>query len=98
MARRMMLFSVVCMGLTWGVIYNAFRQKGEFYPSVVYLTKSRPSMAVTKIHETFYCTRYTQVLYAQAFVFVWLVAQIMKKLFFGSLRSAEAEVKGNAIT
>ena len=48
MARRMVLFSVFCMGLTWGVIYNAFRQKGEFYPSVVYLTKSRPSMAVNK--------------------------------------------------
>ena len=44
----MLLVSVVCMGLTWGVIYNAFRQKGEFYPSVVYLTKSRPSMAVSK--------------------------------------------------
>lgn len=46
MARRALLLSVVCMVLTWGVIYNAFRQKGEFYPSVVYLTKSRPSMAV----------------------------------------------------
>ena len=53
MARRMLLVSVVCMVLTWGVIYNAFRQKGEFYPSVVYLTKSRPSMAVNRpIHDT----------------------------------------------
>jgi len=46
MARRVLLVSIACMGLTCGVIYNAFRLKGEFYPSVVYLVKSRPSMAV----------------------------------------------------
>ena len=46
MARRLLFVSIACMGLTCGVIYNAFRLKGEFYPSVVYLVKSRPSMAV----------------------------------------------------
>lgn len=30
------------------VIANAFRQKKQFYPSVVYICKSNPSMAVSK--------------------------------------------------
>lgn len=29
------------------VIANAFRQKKQFYPSVVYICKSNPSMAVS---------------------------------------------------
>jgi len=32
--------------LTFGVIMNAFYHKKQFYPSVVYLTKSNSSMAV----------------------------------------------------
>jgi len=30
------------------VVANAFRQKKQFYPSVVYICKSNPSMAVSK--------------------------------------------------
>lgn len=30
------------------VIANAFRQKKQFYPSVVYICKSNPSMAVSR--------------------------------------------------
>ncbi len=32
--------------LTTAVIGNAYYQKKQFYPSVVYITKSNPSMAV----------------------------------------------------
>lgn len=32
--------------LTFVVIGNAYYQKQQFYPSVVYITKSNPSMAV----------------------------------------------------
>ena len=33
--------------LTTAVIGNAYYQKKQFYPSVVYITKSNPSMAVS---------------------------------------------------
>lgn len=51
--------------LTAAVLGNAFYQKKQFYPSVVYLTKSNPSMAV---------------LYVQAFVFVLLAGKLMRKV------------------
>ena len=35
--------------LTLGVVVNAFYHKKQFYPSVVYLTKSNSSMAVTSL-------------------------------------------------
>jgi len=62
--------------LTVGVLANAYYQKKQFYPSVVYLTKSSPSMAV---------------LYLQAFVVVIIVGKFMRKIFFGNLRAAEME-------
>ena len=62
--------------LTTGVILNAYVQKKQFYPSVVYLSKSNPSMAV---------------FYLQAFVFVVLMGKLFRKIFFGSLRAAEME-------
>ena len=34
------------MLLTGVVVGNAFHQKKQFYPAVVYITKSNPSMAV----------------------------------------------------
>ncbi|XP_022330596.2 E3 ubiquitin-protein ligase synoviolin-like [Crassostrea virginica] len=66
-------FSVVLSG---AVIGNAYYQKKQFYPSVVYITKSNPSMAM---------------LYIQAFVMVILMWRLMRKVFFGSLRPAEIE-------
>ncbi|KAL5008820.1 hypothetical protein ScPMuIL_014401 [Solemya velum] len=62
--------------LTAVVVGNAYYQKEQFYPSVVYLTKSNPSMAI---------------LYLQAFVFVILMGKLMRKIFFGQLRAAEME-------
>jgi len=37
----------VSIVLSGCVIANAFRQKKQFYPSVVYICKSNPSMAVS---------------------------------------------------
>ncbi|KFD50730.1 hypothetical protein M514_08386 [Trichuris suis] len=62
--------------LTGAVLANAFYQRRQFYPSMVYLTKSNPSMAV---------------LYVQAFVLVTILAKIFLVLFFGSLRQNEQE-------
>ncbi|KAK7603662.1 hypothetical protein V9T40_003661 [Parthenolecanium corni] len=64
------------MALTVVVIGNAYVQKKQFYPSVVYITKSNPSMAV---------------IYLQALIIIWLMGKLMQKLFFGELRAAEIE-------
>ncbi|XP_053305399.1 E3 ubiquitin-protein ligase synoviolin [Spea bombifrons] len=62
--------------LTAAVVAHAYYLKHQFYPTVVYLTKSSPSMAV---------------LYLQAFVLVFLLGKFMGKVFFGQLRAAEME-------
>ena len=42
---------ILSIVLTGAVIGNAFHQKKQFYPAVVYLTKSSPSLAVSlKLH------------------------------------------------
>nr|CAD7586557.1 unnamed protein product [Timema genevievae] len=64
------------MALTSVVLGNAYYQKKQFYPSVVYITKSNPSMAV---------------IYVQAFILVILMGKLMRKVFFGQLRAAEFE-------
>eukprot|EP01135_Chromosphaera_perkinsii_P011709 Nk52_evm32s2474 gene=Nk52_evmTU32s2474 len=58
------------------VITNSFVQKQQFFPSIIYLTKSNASM---------------MVLYNMAFVFVLIFGKILRKLFFGELRAAEVE-------
>ncbi|KAG5888669.1 hypothetical protein JTB14_014862 [Gonioctena quinquepunctata] len=68
--------SLISTTLSAIVVMNAYLQKKQFYPSVVYITKSNPSMAVVFI---------------QAFVLVWLAGKIMRKIFFGQLRQAEME-------
>ena len=73
---RSALLTGASLLLTAVVIGNAYFQRQQFYPSVVYITKSNPSMAV---------------IYVQAFVFVILFGKLMRKLFFGSLRAAEFE-------
>ncbi|MEJ1273506.1 synovial apoptosis inhibitor 1 synoviolin [Cricetulus griseus] len=64
------------LALTGAVVAHAYYLKHQFYPTVVYLTKSSPSMAV---------------LYIQAFVLVFLLGKVMGKVFFGQLRAAEME-------
>ena len=66
----------ISFGLTAAVVCNAFYKKEQFYPSVVYLTKSNPSMAI---------------IYIQALVLVVLFGKLLRKIFFGQLRAAETE-------
>lgn len=73
---RTVLITFGTLAITIGVVTNAWRQKKQFYPTVVYLSKSSPCMAV---------------LYAQAFVFVILFGKFLRKVFFGQLRAAETE-------
>uniref|UniRef100_A0A1L8DSP6 RING-type E3 ubiquitin transferase n=1 Tax=Nyssomyia neivai TaxID=330878 RepID=A0A1L8DSP6_9DIPT len=68
--------SLVTMGLTAAVIGNAYYQKKQFYSSVVYITKSNPSMAV---------------IYIQSMVLVLMLGKLMRKVFLGTLRAAEFE-------
>jgi len=67
---------IISLGLTLAVIGNAWVQRQQFYPSVVYITKSNPSMAV---------------IYLQSLVVVVLLGKVMRKIFFGQLRAAEFE-------
>nr|CAG4647790.1 EOG090X03TK [Moina brachiata]SVE92929.1 EOG090X03TK [Moina brachiata] len=62
--------------LSTSVVGNAYFQKKQFYPSVVHITKSNPSM---------------MVMYIQALVIVVLLGKLMKRVFFGQLRAAEVE-------
>uniref|UniRef100_A0AAX7T011 E3 ubiquitin-protein ligase synoviolin-like TPR repeats domain-containing protein n=1 Tax=Astatotilapia calliptera TaxID=8154 RepID=A0AAX7T011_ASTCA len=73
---RAALVTVTSLALTGAVVAHAYLLKHQFYPTVVYLTKSSPSMAV---------------LYIQAFVLVFLLGKFMRKVFFGQLRAAEME-------
>jgi len=75
-----MIRSVLATGasfiLTSMVFANAYVNRQQFYPSVVYITKSNSSMAV---------------IYLQALVLVMLLGKLMSKVFFGRLRAAEFE-------
>ncbi|KAM6924008.1 E3 ubiquitin-protein ligase synoviolin [Xenentodon cancila] len=73
---RAALVTFTSLALTGAVVAHAYLLKHQFYPTVVYLTKSSPSMAV---------------LYIQAFVLVFLLGKFMRKVFFGQLRAAEME-------
>ncbi|XP_061690036.1 E3 ubiquitin-protein ligase synoviolin isoform X2 [Syngnathoides biaculeatus] len=73
---RATLVTITSLALTAAVVVHAYLLKHQFYPTVVYLTKSSPSMAV---------------LYIQAFVLVFLLGKFMRKVFFGQLRAAEME-------
>lgn len=44
---KAILATVISLALTTVVIGNAYYQKKQFYPSIVYLTNSNPSMAVS---------------------------------------------------
>ncbi|CAG0917125.1 unnamed protein product [Notodromas monacha] len=73
---RALLFALGSFLLTSAVVGHAYYQRKQFYPSVVFITKSNPSMAV---------------MYTQGFVLVLLVGKLMRKLFFGQLHAAEFE-------
>ncbi|EDV90554.1 E3 ubiquitin-protein ligase HRD1 [Drosophila grimshawi] len=71
-----LVISTVCLALTSAVIGNAYLQKQQFYPAVVYITKSNASMAV---------------IYIQFFVIVFMFGKLLRKIFLGTLRAAEFE-------
>ncbi|XP_017474352.1 PREDICTED: E3 ubiquitin-protein ligase HRD1 isoform X3 [Rhagoletis zephyria] len=71
-----LLLSSICLALTSVVIGNAYYQKKQFYPAVVYITKSNASMAV---------------IYIQFFVIVFMFGKLLRKIFLGTLRAAEFE-------
>jgi len=73
---RAAMMTAASLALTMTVLGNAWSQRQQFYPSVVYITKSNPSMAV---------------IYLQSLVMVILMGKLMRKVFFGQLRAAEFE-------
>lgn len=56
--------------MTAAVVSNAYYQKMQFYPSVVYITKSKPSMAV---------------IYIQSLVMVLMLGKLMRKVFYSDV-------------
>lgn len=48
---RAALVTVTSLALTGAVVAHAYLLKHQFYPTVVYLTKSSPSMAVRRIYK-----------------------------------------------
>ena len=88
--------TLASVAATSSVVGYAFYKKHQFYPTVVYLTKSSPSLAVRlPILFSLFLPHYLspiQVLYIQAFVLVILLSKLVRKIFFGRLRAAETEV------
>ena len=100
-AKKTLLVALSSTLLTMVVVSNAFYQKKQFYPSVVYLVRSSPSMGVgflllvcpcPNMPTPWFCYSFRQVLYIQGFVMVWVFSQILRKLLFGTLQAAEVEV------
>ncbi|KAL0107676.1 hypothetical protein PUN28_014763 [Cardiocondyla obscurior] len=67
---------LISTALTCVVIGNAYYQKKQFYPTVVHITKSNPSMTV---------------IYTQGFILAFMINAFLRKIFFGTLRAAELE-------
>ena len=49
---KALLITTASLALSISVMANAYIQKKQFYPSVVYITKSNPSMAVSILYST----------------------------------------------
>lgn len=75
---RMLIVTLLTSILSAMVISNAYMEKKQFYPTMVYLLTSNRSLGV---------------IYLQAFVMVWFLCKVLKNLFFGTLRAAEVEVR-----
>ena len=99
---RSALLTGVSLLMTAAVIGNAYYQRQQFYPSVVYITKSNPSMAVIYV-QAFVVGKFIRYTYRKAIrkkkmvgliniVFhlpVILFGKLMRKIWFGTLRAAE---------
>lgn len=73
---KTLLITLASVALTSCVLANAFYQKKQFYPSVIYITRSSSCMTVV---------------YLQAFICVLLVGKLFRFIFFGELRPTETE-------
>ena len=60
---REVVLTAASLALTGAVVANAYYQKHQFYPSVVYLTKSSPSMAVSLCLTSLESMKYPTFLY-----------------------------------
>ena len=81
------------LALTMTVLGNAWSQRQQFYPSVVYITKSNPSMAVIYLQVDLHTDDVLKMILCclQSLVLVILMGKLMRKVFFGQLRAAEFE-------
>ena len=89
---RAAMMTAASLALTMTVLGNAWSQRQQFYPSVVYITKSNPSMAVIYLQVAWLiiCGE-IQYFDLQSLVLVILMGKLMRKVFFGQLRAAEFE-------
>lgn len=74
--RNVLLVVVASFVLTAAVIENARLKCKQFYPTVVYITHSSPSMAV---------------IYVQVLILAFLGTKLLQKVFFGTLQQEETD-------
>ncbi len=74
---KMLALTVLCSTVSFLIIANAYAEKKEFKPTLIYLLNSNMSLSV---------------IYLQAFIMLWYFCQVLKTIFFGTLRAAEVEV------
>lgn len=74
---KVLAVTVLSTVLSVLVISNAYAEKKQFYPTVVYLLRSNRGLSV---------------IYLQSFIMLWFLCKLLKTLFFGTLRAAEVEV------
>ena len=90
---RAAMMTAASLALTMTVLGNAWSQRQQFYPSVVYITKSNPSMAVIYLQVDLHTDDVLKMILCclQSLVLVILMGKLMRKVFFGQLRAAEFE-------
>jgi len=79
--------------LAAAVLTNAFQTKEQFYPAMVYLTKSKPCMMVPLAIVVSILTSHLQVFGNLGVMLTILLGHVLKKMFLGQLRDIEVEVR-----
>lgn len=100
---RSLGISAISVALTAAVVGNAYYQKKQFYPSVVYITKSNPSMTVSSWSQTspvrylqLYCLhqdKWTDNIFTLSFAQVIYVQSLVFVLMLGKLMRKVCEMK-----
>lgn len=70
---RLMLISTA---LTCAIIGNTYYERKQFYPTIVHITKSNPTMTV---------------IYTQSLIFVFMINAFLWRIFFGTVHANELE-------